>query len=65
MKVEVKKSLCCGHAICLEVAPEIFDLGEDGKAFLLREVGPADEAETREAALECPARAIIITEETG
>lgn len=62
MIVTINKNLCCGHAICLDVAPDIFTLAEDGKAELIRQPLAADEDETREAAQECPARAIIIQE---
>lgn len=63
MKAEIDLSLCQGHGQCEEAAPRVFEVRDDGYAYLLVDVIPADEeANTREAADRCPADAIRITD---
>lgn len=61
MRLEVNLTLCQGYANCVDAAPAVFDLGEDGLAVLLQ-VEPAAEHEeaAREAARLCPVRAIKV-----
>jgi ferredoxin len=59
MRLEVNLTLCQGYANCVDAAPEVFDLGEDGLAVLLVvEPAPEFEEAAREAARLCPVRAI-------
>lgn len=61
--VDLKK--CIGAATCVEIAPEVFVLGEDAKARVKNPEG-ADEDTLFEAAEECPTKAILlIDEQTG
>lgn len=63
MKAEIDLELCQGHGQCQEAAPKIFEVRDDGFAYLLVDTIPADEEEnTREAALRCPADAIRLTD---
>lgn len=59
--VVVDRSRCSGIGICESLAPEIFEVGDDGSLSLLRE-----RVETRtlveEAVLSCPAAALAIEE---
>jgi ferredoxin len=57
MTIKVDKDLCIGCGSCAAIAPEIFELGEDGKAFV-KEQG--DEEQAKEAAEACPVGAITI-----
>ncbi len=50
--------ISCGR--CVEICPEVFEMGED-KAFVrVDEIPPEFEDATREAADECPTSAIIV-----
>ena len=40
MKVVVDLNLCNVHGLCLETAPEVFDLGDDGVVRVLNETPP-------------------------
>jgi ferredoxin len=61
MHLEVNLTLCQGYANCVDAAPEIFDLGENGLAVLLQVEPPAElEEAAREAVRLCPVRAIKI-----
>lgn len=64
MKVRVNPDICAGFGICTGIAPEVFELHEDGYAVVLvSEVKPEDEDTMRRAADQCPARAITVTED--
>jgi ferredoxin len=63
MKVHVNSQICAGFGICLGIAPEIFELHDDGYAIVLvGEVKPEDEDAVRRAASQCPSQAIFLTE---
>ncbi|MEE0966969.1 MAG: ferredoxin [Bacilli bacterium] len=53
---------CIGCGACLGVAPDVFDLGDDGLAYsVLGEDVPADyDADVNDAAGACPAEAIKV-----
>lgn len=64
MKVHVNSEICAGFGICLGIAPEVFELHEDGYAVVLAsEVKPEDEDTMRRAANQCPAQAIYFTDD--
>jgi ferredoxin len=63
MKVHVNSQICAGMGICLGIAPEVFELHDDGYAIvLISEVKPEDEDAMRRAASQCPAQAIFLSE---
>jgi ferredoxin len=63
-KVIVDFDLCTGNALCMLVAPEVFEVRDDGFLYLLQEE-PSDDlrAKVEQAILECPTRAISISED--
>jgi ferredoxin len=66
MKVHVNSEVCAGFGICLGIAPEVFELHDDGYAIVLvSEVGPQDEDLVRRAASQCPAQAISLSEDSS
>jgi ferredoxin len=63
MKVHVDKEICAGFRVCLGVVPELFDLHDDGYAYVLQEeVPPELEDLVRRAADQCPSNAIMVSE---
>lgn len=61
MKVAVDPDLCQGHARCWEICPEVFDLDDEGHAFVASpEVPPELDAKVRQAVNNCPERAISV-----
>jgi ferredoxin len=63
MKVVVDLSSCDLHGLCVEAAPEVFEIGDDGALHLLNETPSADlRAKVDKAVRECPTGAISISE---
>ena len=59
MIVNVDADRCRGHGICCALCPDVFELTDDGYAAVRsNEVPPDFEAAVRDAALQCPERAI-------
>lgn len=64
MKVRVNSDICAGFGICTGIAPDVFELHDDGYAVVLvSKVAPEDEDSMRRAESQCPARAISISED--
>ncbi|HRY90831.1 MAG TPA: ferredoxin [Candidatus Gracilibacteria bacterium] len=64
MKIEVKRDICIGAAPCVAVAPGVFQLDDEGKAYIVDPKG-ADEATIKLAAEACPVRAIFLYDDSG
>jgi ferredoxin len=62
MKAHVNRDVCVGSAICVQIAPEAFELGDDGKSRVV-DASAVDEDTLREAVRNCPVQAIVIDEE--
>ncbi|NMH98209.1 ferredoxin [Pseudonocardia acidicola] len=61
MKVSSVPDRCCGSGVCVEIAPEVFDLDDDGFVQVLAEApAPEHESATRDAATRCPTMAIVV-----
>ena len=64
MRVEVNLDLCESNAVCVGVAPDIFDLGDDDLARVQVDDVPQDrESDVREAVGLCPKIALTLHEE--
>ena len=62
MKVVVDFSLCDLHGLCVEAAPEVFQIGDDGALHVLDEAPSEDlRGKVEKAARECPTGAIVLT----
>ena len=66
MKVRVDPSICAGFSVCLGLCPEVFELHDDGYAtVLVSEVPPELEDLVRQAASQCPAQAIFLSDDAS
>lgn len=64
MKVVVDFDLCESNAICMGVAPEVFEVREDDFLYILDEHPPeALRQQMEEAVASCPRSAITIAED--
>lgn len=58
MKPVVDRDLCIGCGLCPSIAPEIFEMDDEGKAITL--VEETEDAAAQEAADACPVGAIAV-----
>lgn len=64
MNIIVDRARCTGIGICESVAPDYFEVDDDGALILTREtVGDTDRADVEEAVRACPALALSIEED--
>jgi ferredoxin len=60
MRVEVDRERCEGNAVCVGIAPDLFDLDDEDYAVLKVDEIPADQEDLAEQAIaECPRAALI------
>ena len=61
MRVFVDYEKCGGHGVCCAIAPDVFELTDDGYAVVrTTEVPAGHEDDVRAAVNQCPALAISI-----
>ena len=60
-RIEIDRSLCSGYGMCIDAAPELFELGPDGVA--VARVDVTETANALAAARTCPMAAIAVQEE--
>jgi len=64
MKVTIDYTLCEGHAKCMDKVPEVFEVRDDDRSYILVDVVPAGlEDQVRRAANVCPRAAISLQED--
>jgi len=63
VKVVVNFDLCASNAVCMNLAPEVFEVRDDGYLYILNE-NPGDELadKVREAVNGCPTGAISLAD---
>jgi ferredoxin len=57
----VDQELCIGCGVCVEICPEVFELGEDEKSHVT-DAARCDTCDCEEAADSCPVSAIDFEE---
>ena len=63
MRVVVDHNLCEGNGRCNEIAPEVFELRDDDRSYvLIEQPPPALRAKVELAARRCPRQAIRLIE---
>jgi len=62
LRAHVDNEMCVGTGICEATAPDLFEIGDDGLSHVLKdEVPPELVAAAREAADNCPTRALTLS----
>ncbi|MES3635616.1 ferredoxin [Mycobacterium intracellulare] len=65
MKLRVDAEMCQGHSRCHATYPEMFDIDDEGTAFVTVEsIPPEWEDRAHKAIANCPERAIHIVKES-
>lgn len=66
MKAKIDENLCSGHGRCNAVAPDVYELDDDGYNGLrgkIFDVGPEDVDAAQLGAKSCPELAITLTDD--
>ena len=64
MRVVVDYDLCESNAVCMSVAPEVFEVRDDDFLYVLDETPPEElRAKVEEAVVRCPKQAITLQED--
>ncbi|WP_329343610.1 ferredoxin [Streptomyces sp. NBC_01352] len=64
--IRVDREACCGNGMCFAIAPEVFDLGDDGAVVLIDpKLTPQNEAAVGQAIANCPTGAIEVEGESS
>lgn len=64
MKIHVDRGRCTGIGMCESIAPDFFEVEDDGRLTLHRETTDEDTAEAvAEAVRACPALALTLVDE--
>ena len=61
-RVLVDRERCVGSGTCEALAPDLFEVGDDGVVELLRPDPEGDDAEVREAVSACPTSALSLAD---
>jgi ferredoxin len=60
MRVEVDRDRCEGNAVCVGIAPDLFDLDDDDYAVIKADPVPEGQEDLAEQSIaECPRAALI------
>jgi ferredoxin len=64
VKIVVDYDVCAGNAVCMGLAPEVFEVRDDGFLYVLNE-SPAEDLyeKVRLAANSCPTSAITLVDD--
>jgi ferredoxin len=61
MRIAVDRDRCVGSGTCEALAPEVFEVDDDGVLVVLRDEPDEDEqSDVRDAVTACPTRALTI-----
>lgn len=61
MKVSVDFNRCVSSGTCADIAPQVFEVRDDGFLYVLQEEPPESlRAEVEEAEISCPTNAITL-----
>lgn len=62
MDIEIKLPLCEGHGLCADVAPEIYELDDDGyvRLTVATPLSPELERAAEAGARVCPVAALVV-----
>ena len=61
MKVTVDYDLCESNAVCMGIAPEVFEVRDDDMLYILQENPPEElRARVEEAVRRCPKQALTL-----
>ena len=65
LRVRIDRLLCVGFEDCIEVAPDLFELDDDGIAVFLGDTDGVDRCCVLASCMSCPVDALEVFDESG
>ncbi len=62
MKAKVNKDVCIGCGACTSIAPDVFEIGDDGLAEVVKDNIEEEKEDVIDASESCPTEAIEVEE---
>ena len=63
--VKIDRLICVGFETCVEVAPDLFQMDEEGIAIFTSDRNDVDKEMVLEACKECPVDALVVLDASG
>ena len=63
--VKSDRLICVGFETCVEVAPDLFQMDEEGIAIFTSDTNEVDNETVLEACKECPVDALVVLDASG
>ena len=63
--VKIDRLICVGFETCVEVAPDLFQMDEEGIAIFTSDTNEVDIETVLEACKECPVDALVVLDASG
>lgn len=63
--VKIDRLICVGFETCVEVAPDLFQMDEEGIAIFTSATNEVDKETVLEACKECPVDALVVLDASG
>jgi|TARA_B100000678_G_scaffold81595_1_gene67871 ferredoxin len=63
--VKIDRLICVGFETCVEVAPDLFQMDEEGIAIFTSDTNEVDKEIVLEACKECPVDALVVLDASG
>ncbi|MCH2476053.1 MAG: ferredoxin [Gemmatimonadetes bacterium] len=65
LMVKIDRLICVGFESCVEVAPDLFQMDEEGIAIFTSDTNEVDKETVLEACKECPVDALVVLDASG
>ena len=65
LMVKIDRLICVGFETCVEVAPDLFQMDEEGIAIFTSDISEVDKEIVLEACKECPVDALVVLDASG
>ena len=65
LTVKIDRLICVGFETCVEVAPDLFEMDEEGIAIFTSATSEVDKEPVLEACKECPVDALVVLDASG
>jgi len=65
LTVKIDRLICVGFETCVEVAPDLFQMDEEGIAIFTSDTNEVDKETVLEACKECPVDALVVLDASG